>query len=504
MAGWGDDPRSALPFPPVIPRLSFPILLMAAMALTGCDRRSGSGPVVASVIGEPRAAADPAHVPASLSDRVLRDATAQGLVRFDATGQIEPGLAERWTVIDNGMSYIFRLREAEWSDGEKVTAGDVVRVLKRQLEGASRNPLVPYLTAIDDAVEMTPEVIEIRLKRPRPDLLKLFAQPELGIFRLHPPGGTGPFRASRSSGAGTLLRPAFDPARIDADEITAPGPDQNVELITERASRAVTRFMAHQSDLVMGGSYLDWPLVPLAGVAPANLRLDPAAGLFGIAIVHRTGFLADAGNRTALAQAIDRNAIIAAFAPGWTAAEQVLPEQLDSATEPAVAPWQAQSSADRYAAARATVSRWRAAHPGPITLTIALPDGPGATIFYGFVGAALRSIGIDLTRLPESADADLRLVDAVAPYDSGRWYLATACAPCSDDATAKLEAARDADTLDERARHIAEADAAIAADTPFIVIARPLRWSLVALRLRAWQPNSRAWHPLNHLRGDTN
>ena len=48
------------------------------------------------------------------------------------------------------------------------------------------------------------------------------------------------------------------------------------------------------------------------------------------------------------------------------------------------------------------------------------------------------------------------------------------------------------------------ADAALATDTPFIPIARPLRWSLVAMRLRQWRPNTRAWHPLNRLRDDTN
>ncbi|MGL4313887.1 MAG: ABC transporter substrate-binding protein, partial [Sphingomonas sp.] len=229
---------------------------------------------------------------------------------------------------------------------------------------------------------------------------------------------------------------------------------------------------------------------------------DPAAGLFGVAIRHRSGFLADAANRAALAQAIDRNAIVAAYAPGWTAAEQLLPEQLDSAAAPAVSEWQASNAADRYTAARDAVQRWRRLHPGPVRLTLGLPQGPGATLLYGFVGAAFRSIGIEVVRVPVSADADLRLVDAVAPYDSARWYLATACAPCSDEATAALIAARDAPTLVERSRHIAEADTALAADTPFIVIARPLRWSLVAVRLRAWQANTRAWHPLTHLRGD--
>jgi peptide/nickel transport system substrate-binding protein len=478
-------------------------VVLAAVALGSCNRRGDGDPVLLSAIGPAPVLTDPARGTAPFPSELLRGAIAQGLVAFDASGQIEPGLAERWTVIDNGMSYIFRLRDAEWSDGRKVTAGDVVRVLRRQIAPGSRNPLAPYLTAIDEIVEMTPEVIEIRLKRPRPDPLKLFAQPAMGIFRERLSGGTGPYRVIGTRETAVTLRPTFDPARIDGDEIVEPGPEQNVSIIGERASRAIARFVARQSDLVLGGSFTDWPLVPLAGVSPANLRIDPAAGLFGIAIVRRDGFLAEAQNRAALAQAIDRAAIVAAFAPGWAPAEQVLPEQLDSAAAPAAASWQLLSPADRRAAARAAVQRWKQDHPGDIRLSIALPDGPGATILYGFVAAGLRSIGITLDRVPQNATADLALVDAVAPYDSARWYLATACQACADEVTAKLEAAREADTPADRARLIADADAALAQDQPFIVIARPLRWSLVALRLRAWQPNSRAWHPLNHLRGDT-
>ena len=478
--------------------------IVLALLASGCNRRSDAGPVVVSAIGRVPILADVASATPGGTERVLADSVAQGLVRYDATGQIEPGLAERWTVIDDGMSYIFRLREAEWGDGERVTAGDVVKALRHQIAPGSRNPLAPFLSAIDEIVEMTPEVIEIRLKRPRPDLLRLFAQPELAVMRLRPPGGSGPFRIARATRHGALLRPAFDPTRAENDDVEAPGPEQNIDLIGERAARAVTRFVEHQSDLVLGGTFADWPLVPLAGVAPANFRIDPAAGLFGIAIVHRTGFLATADNRAALAQAIDRDALVAAFAPGWTSATQVLPDQLDSSTPPTVPGWATLSADDRHSAARAQVSAWKRQHSGAVVLTLALPKGPGATILYGFVGAALRSIGVEVRRVGEREDADLRLVDAVAPYDSARWYLATACAPCSDDATAKLKAARDANSMSERADALAAADAAVTADSSFIVIARPLRWSLVAVRLRAWQANSRAWHPLNHLRGDPN
>ena len=199
------------------------LFLLAIVLLTGCGRRSDAGPVVVSAIGEAPAFADPSLGPLGTPSRLLLDSTAQGLVRLDATGQIEPGVAERWIVIDDGMSYIFRLREAEWSDGRPVSAEEVVAILRRQIAPRSRNPLRPFLSAIDEIVEMTPQVIEIRLKRPRPDLLKLFAQPELSLFRTRPPGGSGPFRITESYRDGAMLRPAFDPARSPDDESrTAP------------------------------------------------------------------------------------------------------------------------------------------------------------------------------------------------------------------------------------------------------------------------------------------
>lgn len=472
-------------------------------SLAACNRRGDKGPVVVSVIGARPTLVDPSTGPLDAPRRMLIDSVAQGLVRFDAVGQVIPGLAERWTVIDNGMSYIFRLRDAEWGDGRRVTAADVVTIMKRATRSGSKSPLAAFLSAIDEIVEMTPEVIEIRLRRPRPDLLKLFAQPELAVFRTRPPGGTGPFRLTGRTLAGIMLKPAFDPARVGSDDVEEPGPEQSVELIGERASRAILRFLNRDSDMVTGGSFLDWPLVAASDVAPSNLMIDPAVGLFGLAVVNRDGFLGDQRNRIAVAQVIDRNAIVAAFAPGWQAAQRLLPDQLDSSAPPSEPIWTLLSAAARQEGARAQVARWRADHPGPIELRIALPHGPGATILFGFVGAALRSIGVESRRVTIGAPADLRLVDAVAPYDSARWYLATACITCGDAALAAIEAARDASDLTARAQRIAEADAALNDDAAFITIARPLRWSIVAVRLKRWAGNSRAWHPLNALRNDT-
>ncbi|MEO9130033.1 MAG: ABC transporter substrate-binding protein [Sphingomonas sp.] len=478
------------------------LLLASVLAFSGCDRRADQGPVVVSAIGGVPRLTDSSSGPIDLPSLLMTNATAQGLVRFDASGQIEPGIAERWTVIDNGMSYIFRLRDAEWSNGQPVTSGEVVAVLRRQIAPRSHNPLLPFLSAIDEIVEMTPEVIEIRLKHPRPDLLKLFAQPEMAVFRTRPPGGSGPFRIIATARNSATLGPAVDPDRSPDDDTAKPGPEANVRLIGERASLAITRFAARKSDLVSGGTFVDWPLLQFSGVAPANQKIDPTVGLFGLAIANRDGFLGDSNNRAAIARSIDRQAIVGAFTNLWGPTAQLLPEQLDSASPPASAPWLATlSPTDLSPAAR--VAAWRKAHDEPLVLRVALPAGPGATLVYGLVAAGLRNIGIEAVRVPIDDAADLRLVDAVAPYDSARWYLATACQPCGIDAQAALEAARDAPDTASRARHIADADAALAADISYIPIARPLRWSLVALRLTEWQGNSRAWHPLNHLRNDT-
>jgi peptide/nickel transport system substrate-binding protein len=477
-------------------------LFAALLALAACQGRSDVGPVVVSAIGGAPALADPSQESLDTPSRLMLDATAQGLVRFDAAGQIEPGIAERWIVIDNGMSYIFRLRDAEWSDGRPVSAAEVVTILRRQIADRSRNPLLRFLSAIDEIVEMTPQVIEVRLKRPRPDLLKLFAQPELALFRARPPGGSGPFRVTETYRDGAMLRPAFDPSRSPDDVAAEPGPERDVRLIGERAARAIARFVARDSDLVTGGTFADWPLLAAVDIAPANQKVDPAAGLFGLAIVSRTGFLAESANRVAVARSVDRQAIVTAFAPWWNATAQLLPDRLDSSAPPAVAAWVAPAAPGETPAAE-LVQAWRAAHDGPLVLRISLPQGPGARILYGVVAAGLGRIGIAAERVAIDADADLRLIDEVAPYDSARWYLATACRPCGDAAQAAIEAARDAPTLELRAARMADADAALAADVAYIPIARPMRWSLVALRLGQWQGNSRAWHPLNHLRNDT-
>ncbi|WP_084582165.1 ABC transporter substrate-binding protein [Sphingomonas azotifigens] len=483
-----------------MPRLRLPLiaLLLTATACSQTGQRKDDAPVVVSAIGSERLLVDPATTVIDEAQAVALAATAQGLVRYDRTGQIEPALAERWNVFDDARSYIFRLGEATWPDGQPVTAGEIVRALRRAIAANRQSRLAPHLAVIDEIVEMTPQVIEVRLKSPRPDLLNLFAQPELAVFRPRSVAGSGPFRIVPGKRDGLLLRPAETPGD---DPKAAPAPQDFVRLRGERAAAAIARFRTGASDLVLGGTLVDWPIVAAAGIAPENIHIDSAIGLFGLAILHREGFLSTPQNRAALAMAIDRAALTSAIAPDWAPAETILPAQLDSAAPPAPGSWMTVAPDQRRALAAQRVREWQAVHRGPVDITIALPGGAGATLLWGHLAASMIAIGITPHRVGiGDPSADIELVDQVAPYDSGRWYLANACRACSDDAATLIAAARDAPDLYNRTHRIAEADAMLASDVAFIPIAQPLRWSIVALRLINWQGNARAWHPLNHLR----
>ncbi|MGN6375291.1 MAG: ABC transporter substrate-binding protein [Sphingomonas sp.] len=474
---------------------------LLSLAAAGCGRRAGNGPVVVSAIGTTPRIADSAR-PLDLPSALLTDATAQGLVRLDAAGQLEPGLAERWTVIDNGATYIFRLADTTWQDGRPVTATEVVALLRR---AATRphNPLTPFFSAVEQIRAMTPQVIEIDLKRPRPDFLRLLAQPEMALVGTGKAGGTGPMEVKRRTARGSaIVAPRDDPDR-DADEDTSLTPSDDVVLIGERTSLALLRFVAHQSDLVTGGTFLDWPLVAAADPPSYAVQRDPAVGLFGLAVVRREGFLADSVNRDAVSEAIDRAAALSAIAPEWPGTTTILPDQLDSAGPPVQPAWAGTPLAARREDARRRIAAWRAATKSkePIELRIALPAGPGANRLYGAIGGALLSIGITPTRVAlDDPTADLRLVDAVSPVETARWYLVRACQPCGEEATAAIEAARLAATPADRAATITAAVVALTRDAAFIPLAQPLRWSLVDPGLDQWQPNARAWHPLTHLR----
>src|SRR6476619_5791531 len=97
----------------LLPQL--PVLALLAL-LAGCGARDSGKAVQVAYIGAPDALLDKGLRLAAPAQQI-RAATAEGLVSLDATGELVPALAERWIVTEDGLSYIFRLRNSNWPDG---------------------------------------------------------------------------------------------------------------------------------------------------------------------------------------------------------------------------------------------------------------------------------------------------------------------------------------------------------------------------------------------------
>jgi ABC-type transport system substrate-binding protein len=435
----------------------------------------------------------------SATGQIVRSATTEGLVSFDAQGRVVPALADRWIVTDDGRSYIFRLRDGTWPGGSQIDSASAGAALRQAIAGIRGTSLALDLSGIEDIRIMAGRVIEIRLSRPMPDLLQLLAQPELGLFWRG--RGTGPMRLRRD-GKAVLLAP-IPPAQRGLPAIA----DWEQRVRTVRfasldASAAVEKFNDGEADVLLGGRIEHFPLASAFGISRGTVRLDPVSGLFGLAVVRGEGLLAAPENREALAMAIDRNRLIDAFGVGgWTASNRIVAPGSEGDLGTIGERWSGQSIDQRRIQAAARVSRWRAANGAPPRLSIALPSGPGADLLFKRISEDFSAIGVETRRVGETAPADLRLVDTVARYSRANWYLnQLSCAArrglCSDSADARAAEARSAPDEASRAALLAEAEAELTVANVFIPFGSPIRWSLVRGSVTGFAPNRWGIHPL--------
>jgi peptide/nickel transport system substrate-binding protein len=468
-----------------------PTSLLAAALLAGCGADK-SGPIGVSAIGGPPRLTNPSRAPLDPASAYLAENSAQGLVRFDAGGEIQPALAQSWVISDDGLRYTFRIaRGARWESGAPVTAEQVVVRLRAAAAPASRNPLKPLLGAIEEIVKMTDDVIEIALKAPRPDFLQLLAQPEFAMVRSGT--GSGPFRPTAQPD-GSILLALPPPDEEEEDGQKRPPP---VVLRGEPGANAVARFDLGEAELVIGGGIADLPFVRAAEPPATSLVFDPVDGLFGLAFTSAEGPLAAPQARQALAMAVDRSAIMQAFGiRPVVARETMLPAAIEGLA-PAAAQWTSLAFPARRQQAHAALAGRR------FSLRVAMPDGPGYRLLFAFLRRDWAAIGVDARRVPAAAPAELRLVDEVAPAALASWYLRHfTCdrnALCLSAADRLMEEARLAPNAAARRDLLAQADRQLSDAGLFIALGSPVRWSLVSPRLGGFRPNAFGRHPADAL-----
>ncbi len=175
-----------------------------AMALLAGPAAAAKDSVVIGMTLEPPHL-DPTAGAAAAIDEVVYANVFESLTRINERGEILPGLAESWTVSDDGLVYTFALRDGvTYHDGSSFDSADVKFSLDRARSEDSVNAQKGYFAAIAAVEAPSPGEVVVRLSRP--DGLFLFnmgsgdatiVAPESADTNKTSPVGTGPFKFDR-------------------------------------------------------------------------------------------------------------------------------------------------------------------------------------------------------------------------------------------------------------------------------------------------------------------
>jgi len=310
------------------------LLLLAACGAGQPDApATGREPGVLVRLGSDEVQSLDPHKVSTVEDVRVALELFEGLTRYGADGQVEPGLAEHWTVSDDGLVWRFTLREGlRFSDGTPLAAQDVVASFRRLMTPQTAAPNASLFQAIDGAPEVAggaapperlavqavdPRTVEIRLARPFPAFAELLAHAAATVLparllaehgdawvRQRPLVGSGPFRLKEWR-LHSALRLERNPHYHDAANVALAGVTYRPVQDDQTALRL---FRAGSADVLTDFPARDLPL--LRREVPDAVRIAPYRGSYYFAFNTRRPPFDDVRVRRALAMTVDRDILV--------------------------------------------------------------------------------------------------------------------------------------------------------------------------------------------------
>ena len=175
-------------------------IMMILISCGGAGKESSSSGNTKIIVNE---TAEPKSIdPGLLTDQsgiAVNSLVSEGLTRQGKDGTPEPGLAEKWDVSEDGLTWTFHLREnIKWSSGEPVTADDFKFAWLRVLEPATASEYAYMLHYIkggqaynegkgkkeDVGINVIDSrTLEVKLERPTAYFASLAASPTYAPIR---------------------------------------------------------------------------------------------------------------------------------------------------------------------------------------------------------------------------------------------------------------------------------------------------------------------------------
>jgi len=388
----------------MVPSRAFaPLALLGLLALAGCDR-SAAPDRAAQSAGTPTAAervlrrgngGDPGSLdPQAGADHygqeIQRD-LYEGLTSEAADGLVIPGVAERWSVSPDGLTYRFVLRApARWSDGSPVLAEHFVAAFRRAVDPRTISPAADLFRVIANAegivlgqleaaelgvVALGPNELEVRLENPVPFFPALVTHPAFSPRHPSPPVArgveqpyavsNGPYRFHEWIPNGQIVvvrNPHYwDRAAVQIDRVVYyPIAAESEEFLRYRAG-----------DLDITAAVPANQIANLQRERPGELVMAPYLGTYFIGLnLQRTPFFGNADLRRALSLAIDRDALAQQVLKGTQAPAYGLVPAGTAGFEPQSHPWASTPIEERRALARTLYARATAGHTEPIRVRL--------------------------------------------------------------------------------------------------------------------------------------
>lgn len=353
-------------------------------------------------------------------DQTLIDNVYVPLVSRNPKGEIKPGLAERWTVSSDALTYSFTLHEkTAFSNGNALTADDVKWSLTELTAKKYRdNQALAGVTSIETRDDRT---VEIKLAKPDPALLyNLAGRPGLVFDRK----ATNDLK-STAVGAGPFVVSEFKPGA----SLTL---TRNPSYWGTKASLGSVVFRLFSDtnaivNAVRSGSVdvatIDPNLVSqVTGNANYDLVTGFASDKFTLAFNNRVAPFTDLRVRQAVRHAIDHAAIVKAVGSGKTLSGPIV----DS--DPG---FEDLSNLYPHDVAKAKQLLADAGHAAGLTLTLQIPSLYGATL-PDLLTSQLAQAGIKLTvqstdfpawlkNVYTNQDYQLSIVDHAEARDFYNW-----------------------------------------------------------------------------------
>ncbi len=506
------------------------LALALALTLTACNSSDTAGRPDSALVrlsGAEARSLDPQTVADVASLQITTD-IFEGLMRTDAKGTPEPGLAARWDVSADGRTWTFHLRpDLRFSDGAPIDATTVVASFNRLRDPRTASPNAILVEAFDTLTARDALTVELRLRQPFPALLELLSHPALVIVPIHRIRAAGAQwtqdRPLVSSGAyrledwklGQGMRLVRNPHYHEAAAVRIAAVHWQT---VEDSQTALRQLRAGAADIISSIPAAQLPR--LRKTMPESLFIAPYRAVYYWTFNTRRPPFDDARVRRALSMTIERPLITdRLMADGSLPAWRFVPPDLGAApVQPAWADW---PRTRRLAEARRLLAAAGYGPGRPLVAEIRFNSSTDHRRIAIAIAQFWKPLGVELRLFNSEAtvhfaamqDGDFTIARAgwVGDISAAENFLiihrsTDKALNYSGYTNLRYDALVNAalDEADARRRHrlLAEAERLLLDDAPVIPVYFHVSKNLVAPRVKGWHDNVADMHPARTLRLD--